>query len=106
MNINKVTIRDANLRPYPDDFSEEFAGMPMTSLIDCFSGYNQVLLHEESRDMTAFMTPEGLIRQTRLPMGATNSVAQFVRVGNSILRVQILEKCRPFFDDIGVKGAT
>lgn len=56
--------------------------------------------------MTAFTTPEGLIRQTRLPMNATNSVTQFVRVGNSILKAQISEKCRLFFYDIGVKGAT
>lgn len=104
MNMNKVTIRDANLPPESDEFAEEFAGMPMTSLIDWFSGYDQVLLHEKSRDLTAFMTPEGLVRQTRLPMGATNSVAQFCRVGNKILKEQIPKKCRPFVDDIGVKG--
>ena len=40
MNINKVTIRDANLPPSVDEFSEEFTGMYITSLIDFFSGYD------------------------------------------------------------------
>ena len=104
MNINRVTIRDAHLPPSSDDFSEEFAGMHILSLIDWFSGYDQVGLAVESRDMTAFQTPIGLLRQTTLPQGATNSVAQFVRITNKILEAQIPEKARPFLDDIAVKG--
>ena len=103
MNMNKVTIRDANLPPDVDGFSEEFAGMVMTSLIDLFSGYDQITLAKTYRDLTAFMTPLGLLRQTTLPQGATNSVAQFVRVITKILE-DLLEICRPFLDDIGVKG--
>jgi hypothetical protein len=34
MKINKVTVRNANLPPSLDKFSEEFARMHMTSLID------------------------------------------------------------------------
>lgn len=37
MSINKVTIWDANLPPAVDEFSEEFAGMAVASLIDFFS---------------------------------------------------------------------
>ena len=40
MNVNQVTIRDANLPPAVDDFAEEFAGMEITSLIDFYSGYD------------------------------------------------------------------
>jgi RNase H-like domain found in reverse transcriptase/Integrase zinc binding domain/Reverse transcriptase (RNA-dependent DNA polymerase) len=105
MEINRVTIRDANLPPVADEFAEEFAGMHMTSLIDFFSGYDQVELAKESRDLTAFMAPGlGLLRQTTLPQGATNSVAQFVRITSKILEEHIPVRCRPFIDDIGVKG--
>ena len=104
MNINKVTIRDANLPPSVDEFSEEFAGMHITSLIDFFSGYDQVELDKRCRDLTAFMTPLGLLRQTTLPQGATNSVAQFVRIVVKILADLIPNVCQPFLDDIGVKG--
>jgi hypothetical protein len=32
------------------------------SLLDFFSGYDQVELHKDSRDMTAFSTLLGLVR--------------------------------------------
>ena len=104
MNINMVTIRDANLPPSVDEFSEKFAGMQMTSLIDFFSRYDQIELDSRSRDLTAFMTPLGLLRQTTLPQCATNSVAQFVRIVVKILTDMIPSICRPFVDDIGVQG--
>ena len=104
MGYNRVTIRDANLPPSSDDFAEEFAGMHILSLVDWFSGYDQVELDVGSRDLTAFMTPIGLMRCTTLPQGATNSVAQFVRIANKILNHHIPERARSFVDDIGVKG--
>ena len=104
MEINRVTIRDANLPPTVDAFSEEFAGMHVTSLIDFFSGYDQVGLDKASRDITAFMSPLGLVRQTTLPQGATNSVAQFVRIVMKILQGLIPEVAQPFVDDVAVKG--
>jgi hypothetical protein len=104
IEMNRQTIRDANLPPSVDEFSEEFAGCKIASLIDFFSGYDQVELDVKSRDLTAFQTPLGLLRQTRLPMGATNSVAQFVRIVTKILEDRIPEDCLPFVDDIGIKG--
>jgi hypothetical protein len=73
--LNKHTIRDANMPPNPDEFAESFAGCQIASLVDFFSGYDQITLHPKSRDMTAFMTPLGLLRQTTLPQDAINSVA-------------------------------
>ena len=106
MEMNRVTIRDANLPPATDEFAEEFAGNKVASLIDWFSGYDQVPLDVKSRDLTAFFTPLGLLRMTRLPQGATNSVAQFVRVVSKVLEDQIPHRAIPFLDDVGVKGPT
>jgi hypothetical protein len=101
---NQHTIRDANLPPDTDGFSEDFAGCEIASLVDVFSGYDQVELDEKSRDLTAFDTPLGLLRQTTLPQGATNSVSQFVRIMNLILMDHISHDARPFLDDVGIKG--
>ena len=54
--MNKVTIRDAGMPPGADEFSEDFAGYPITSSIDFYSGYYQILLDRQSRDLTAFMS--------------------------------------------------
>jgi hypothetical protein len=105
MAINKVTIRDANLPPSVDEFSEEFAGCSVASLVDFFSGYDQLTLAEKSRDLTAFYTPGlGLLRQTTLLQGATNSVAVFCRVAAKILEELYPHISMPFLDDIRVKG--
>jgi len=63
-----------------------------------------MLLHPSSRDLTAFFTPLGLLRHTTLPQGATNSVAQFVRIMNLVLEDICPGVAMPFLDDIGVKG--
>ena len=101
---NKVTIRDANMPPDADEFVEEFSGMAVASLIDLFSGYDQITLDEKDRDMTAIHTPLGLLRQTTLLQGASNSVAQFVRIISKILEPISPNAARVFLDDIGVKG--
>ena len=104
IEINRVTLQDANLLPQVDKFSEEFAGYAVTSLLDLFSEYDQVLLAVECRDLTGFQTPLGLMQMTTLPQGATNSVAQFTQITCKILADQMPHRAMPFVDDIGVKG--
>lgn len=89
-----------------DEFSENFAGYQIVSLVDFFSGYDQVELDVRSRDMTVFITLLGLLRQTTLPQGATNSVVQFVQIVTKILQEYIPEIYLLFLNDIGVKGPT
>ncbi|EKD12134.1 gag-pol polyprotein [Drepanopeziza brunnea f. sp. 'multigermtubi' MB_m1] len=75
----------------------------MASLVDLYSGYDQQTLYQSSKDFTAFFTPLGLFRCTTLPQGAINSVAQFVRTVNLILRPLQLKVFMLFVDDIRVK---
>src|SRR5205814_9442385 len=90
--------------PSVDEFSEDFAGYPITTSIDYYSGYYQIPLDVESRDLTAFLTDLGLIRMTRLPHGWTNSVTIFQRVMGKVHCCQIPHEARPFLDDVGLKG--
>jgi Reverse transcriptase (RNA-dependent DNA polymerase) len=89
-----------------DKFSEEFAGYQLVLLVDFFSGYNQVSLDKKSRDLTVFYILLGLLQQTTLLQGATNSVVQFVKIVTKILEDLILYNCILFLDDVGVKGPT
>src|SRR5436305_2067657 len=75
MEYNKHLIYNANLLLFVDKFFEEFVGCKVALLIDFFSRYNQVELDVRCRDMIAFITPLGLLRQTTLPIRATNFVA-------------------------------
>ncbi len=49
------------------------------------------------------MTPLDLMRMTTLPQGATNSVAQFVRIVLKILAPHLQDRAKLFLDDVGVK---
>ena len=93
IEVNKYLICNANLLLSANKFSEEFSGYKIALLIDFFSRYNQVKLDVRSRDLTAFQTSLGLLRQTTLPMGATNSVAQFVWIVTKILEDLIPKDC-------------
>ena len=75
--LNAVTIRDAGLPPILDSFVEPFAGRQCYTAFDLHWGFDARKIHTQSRDMTAFMTPLGLLRLTSLPMGFTNSPAEF-----------------------------
>ena len=90
-----------------DEFNEAFAGFPLISLLDFLSGYDQCVLAEESRDLTAFMTPFGLLRMTTLPQGYTNGVQVFDRFIRKVLSEQIAQgRSLPFVDDVGVRPNT
>jgi len=64
--MNKVTIRDVNIPLNIDEFSEEFVGYIVVSLLDFFSRYNQALLNMKSKDITAFQTLLSFVQTTRL----------------------------------------
>jgi len=75
IEINRVTIRNTNLSPSVNEFSEEFVECVVASLINFLSGYNQVKLDVKSRDFINFHTSIGLLRMTTLSQGIINSVA-------------------------------
>ena len=90
--------------PDTDEFVEEFSGMAVASLIDLFSGYDQITLNKKDRDITVIYTPLGLLCQTTLLQGVSNSVAQFIKIISKILESISPNAVRVFLDDIGVKG--
>jgi hypothetical protein len=67
VKFNKMTIRDTNLPPAVDSFSEEFAGYAVASLINFFSDYDQIKLDIKFRDITAFIILIRFFRQTTFP---------------------------------------
>jgi hypothetical protein len=59
----------------------------------------------DSRDLTAFATPLGLLRLTCMPMGYTNSPAEFQKCMVFILRDEIPTVANIFIDDLPIKGS-
>jgi hypothetical protein len=58
----------------------------------------------ESRDMTAFMSPLGMLRITSMPTGYTNSLEEFQKCMTFILKDEIPHVANIFIDDLPIKG--
>ena len=102
--LNGVTIRDAGLPPILDAFVEPFAGRQCYSAFDLHWGFDARKIHPTSRDLTAFMSPLGLLRLTSLPMGFTNSPAEFQACMAFILKDEMPHIADIFIDDLPIKG--
>ena len=104
VSANQHTLEDSGIPLNVEEFSEAFAVLPIAPLIDLHSGYDQKMLHEESRDYMAFQTTQGMYRPTRLVQGATNSVSAFVRVSRKILNTHLGSIAEIFVDDVRVES--
>jgi len=102
--MNKVTVKDAGILPAPEEFVEAFSGRVCYGLADIMGGYDERELDPTSRPMTTFETPLGRFQLTRLPQGATNSVAVYQAQMMWILQDEIPHYAGIFIDDGGIKG--
>ncbi len=102
--LNKISIRDAGQIPEPDDFIEPYGGCQCYTMFDMFWGFDARKVDVRSRDLTAFYTPLGLLRITALPMGYTNSPAEFQNCMVFILQDEIPHVANIFIDDLPIRG--
>lgn len=72
--LNKVIKQDVNLPFLINVFSEKFADMHCTFLVDMFSEYDQISQNFCSCNFTTIQTLIELLRRTQLSQKATNSV--------------------------------
>ena len=102
--LNRVTIRDAGMLPIVDDFVENLSGRQCYTVFDLFWGFDARKIHPQSRDLTAFMTPLGLLQITSLPTGFTNAPAEFQKCMSIVLQDEIPHTANIFIDDLPIKG--
>ena len=102
--LNKVSIWDAGLPPILDDFVEPFSGRQCYTVFDLFWGFDARKLVPISQDLTAFLSPVGLLWLTSMPMGYTNAPAEFQQCMVFILKPEIPDMANIFIDDLPVTG--
>jgi hypothetical protein len=78
-NLNKVSLKDNYPLLKMDHILQRVVGSSRISLLDSFSGYNQVLVHPDDQDKTAFTTPWGTFMYVKMPFGLMNAGATFQR---------------------------
>jgi hypothetical protein len=79
INLNKVSLKDNYPLPKMDHILQKVVGASRISLLDGFSGYNQVLFHPEDQEKPTFTTPWGTFMYVKMPFGLMNVGATFQR---------------------------
>jgi hypothetical protein len=78
-NLNKVSLKDNYPLPKMDQILQKVVGSQKISMLDGFSGYNQIMLHPDEQEKTAFTTPWGTFMYAKMPFGLMNAGATFQR---------------------------
>ncbi|KAH9295191.1 hypothetical protein KI387_038889, partial [Taxus chinensis] len=74
-----ASLKDNYPLPIMDQVLQAVTGSEMLSMLDGFSGYNQIEVSPEDQFKTAFTTPWGTFAYSRMPFGLTNAGATFQR---------------------------
>jgi len=76
-NLNESVEREPFMIPTVDEFFAQVSDCEVFSKLDATKSYFQMVLSEQSRDLTTFLTHVGRFRFKRLPMGLRSSSEVF-----------------------------
>ena len=76
-NLNRASLKDNYPLPKMDHILQKVVGASRMSMMDGFSGYNQVAVLPEDQKKTSFITPWGTFMYAKIPFGLINAGATF-----------------------------
>ena len=102
--VNAVTKKDAYPLPRIDDTLDALGGAEYFTTLDLQSGYWQVPLDENSKEITAFSTSNGHFEFNVMPFGLSNAASTFQRLMDFVLTGLHWSQCLVYLDDVIVFG--
>lgn len=102
--LNSVTVKERYPMPVIEDEIARLTGQACFITLDLASGYYQVPISEQSKHLTAFITPDGHYEFNRMPFGLANAPAVFQRMMNALLGSARFGKATAYIDDVLIFG--
>ena len=96
--VNTVTKTDSYPIPRLEDCIDRVGNSAFVTKIDLLKGYWQVPLTDRAKEISAFVTPDGLYQCKKMPFGMKNAPATFQRMMSQVIAG--LENCVVYIDDI------
>ena len=96
--VNALTKSDSYPIPRIDSVIDKVGNAKFVSKFDLLKGYWQVPLTERAKEISAFVTPDGLFQYRVMPFGMKNAPATFQRMINSV--ICDLDFCKSYIDDV------
>lgn len=84
--LNRKTKKEHYPLPRIEDQLDLLSGCSWFTTLDLASGYYQIPIAEESKEKTAFVTPQGQFEYNRMPFGLVNAPSVFQRTMNKIIQ--------------------
>ena len=98
---NQLTADQHTSYPVAEELFRDIGDSKFFSKLDLRSGFLQIPVHEDTKDLTAFWWAKNLYRFTRMPFGLKQAPATFQRVVESELgRAGLLGCAKVFIDDV------
>src|SRR6266496_1502718 len=101
--LNEITVDDRFPMPNIDEFLMELGQASYITSLDASSGYYQIPMEENSKEMTAFVTKSGLFQFNRMSFGLRNSGSTYQRTMNEMLR-DVRSFARTYIDDVAISS--
>ena len=102
--MNSVTKTDSYPIPRIDDCIDKVGSAKVVSKFDLLKGFWQVPLTERAKEISAFVTPDGLFQYKVMPFGMKNSPATFQRLISHV--TSGLQGCEAYIDDVIIYSET
>jgi hypothetical protein len=101
-NLNRNSKKDNYPLPNMEHILQKVIGSSRMSMIDGFSGYNQILVLPEDREKTSFTIPWGTFMYAKMPFGLMNARATFQRAMDIVFIGEKEKIVVIYLDDITV----
>ncbi|CAL2271134.1 unnamed protein product [Prunus armeniaca] len=102
-DLNKACPKDNFPLPRIDQLVDFTSSNQLLSFMDAYSGYNQILMHEDDKEKTSFIIERGTYCY-KVPFGLKNTGATYQMLVNKIFKEQIGKTMEVYVDDMLVKA--
>ena len=103
-DLNNASPKDDFLLPYIDILVDNTAGHVLLSIMDGFSGYNQIKMDLEDMKKTSFIIPWGTYCYKVMPLGLKNPSATYQCAATTLLHDLIHKEVEVYVDDMIIKS--
>ncbi|XP_050211463.1 uncharacterized protein LOC126661652 [Mercurialis annua] len=104
--LNEATPKDIYAMPIADTLIDATTNHSLFSFMDCFAGYNQIMVAKEDISKTAFRCPTsiGTFEWVVMPFGLRNAGATYQRAMNTIFHDLLGKTMEVYINDVVVKS--
>ncbi|XP_059066329.1 uncharacterized protein LOC131857648 [Cryptomeria japonica] len=99
-DLNRASLKDHYLLPSMEQNLQVVSGSETFSLLDGYSGYNQILVKEEDQYKTKFITKWGTMAYNKMPFGLSNVGATFQHAMDMAFHGLINKFVLVYLDDV------